>query len=449
MNKIASFPLFCMAAIVIQQFCTPVKAYSQVQDSIVSSFDQYVPAEEDSLFVSPSSWAEYESYEAQAQREQRDYLNAIRCIWSGDSVLVDTPTKWVEYSKDFMSRTVVDFETGIVKVEVATLQGNTTTKQQLSQQLTSTLSRLMNSRGSSCSYNSIVDSVAQLSSHPIMEGLIDLSRLAVVNPAEKQGRRQRHFGMASRSTESQYLKTNQGLNEEQNNEVAASVVNKLLDAGLLEEYTSPHMLFSRDGSEPFEDGATVDITALFLELTESHLDKSAIVYKDIVDQYSSEYDIEPALVYAVMEQESRFNPKATSHVPAYGLMQLVPKSGGLASYRYVHKEDHVPTSSYLYVPSQNVQLGTALLRILMNQFSKIENEACRRLCAIASYNTGAGNVSRSFIGRTKISDAIPMINKLSYDELFTHLTTKLSTKEARNYVRLVEERRDKYLTQLQ
>lgn len=427
-----SFFICCFAALLMQQ------AFAQ----------DYVPADEEQLTLSPELLAEYEHYEAQAQREQRDYLNAIRSIWSGDSVLTDTPTMWVEYSRDFMSRTVVDFESGKVRIEVATPQGMERTEQDMTSRLSASLAQLLNSRGSSCSYTSVVDTARLLSERPVMEGMLDLSRLAISNPKAKRGGK-RHFGVASRGTEAQYLKTNEGMSQQENEQLASSVVEKLMAAGLTDQYTSPHMLFSRDGSDPEPDGTTIDITSLLLELSESHLDKSAVVYQDIVNQYSEKYDIEKALVYAVMEQESRFNPKATSHVPAYGLMQLVPKSGGLASYRFVYNEDHVPTSSFLYVPSQNVELGTALLRILMNQFKKIENEACRRLCAIASYNTGAGNVSRSFIGRTKIADALPIINEMSYNELYEHLTTKLSTNEARNYVRLVEERREKYLTQLQ
>ena len=69
----------------------------------------------------------------------------------------------------------------------------------------------------------------------------------------------------------------------------------------------------------------------------------------------------------------------------------------------------------------------------------------RRLCVIASYNTGAGNVSRAFIGSAKLTKAFPSINALNYDALYKHLTTRLSTDEARNYVSGVSRRREKYL----
>jgi hypothetical protein len=80
----------------------------------------------------------------------------------------------------------------------------------------------------------------------------------------------------------------------------------------------------------------------------------------------------------------------------------------------------------------------------MNQFSKVKDEGCRRLCVIASYNTGAGNVSRAFIGSTKLSKAFDKINEMTYDQLYNYLTHNLNTDEARNYVSGVSRRREKY-----
>jgi soluble lytic murein transglycosylase-like protein len=194
-----------------------------------------------------------------------------------------------------------------------------------------------------------------------------------------------------------------------------------------------------------EDNKERKVIKIEMALVSDNLSKNAAIYKDYVEEYSKKFNIEQPLIYAVIEQESSFNPKARSWVPAFGLMQLVPRSGALDAYRYVYKKDCIPTQSYLYVPHQNIELGTAYLRVLMNQFAKVTNPDCRRLCVIASYNTGAGNVSRAFTGNTNIKKAIPLINNYSYDELYRHLSTRLSTSEARNYVTGVSKRREKYL----
>lgn len=151
------------------------------------------------------------------------------------------------------------------------------------------------------------------------------------------------------------------------------------------------------------------------------------------------------LIYAIIEQESSFNPAAQSWVPAYGLMQLVPKSGGRDAYRYVHKKDVIPTAEFLFDPERNIELGTGYLKLLMSTtFSKVADNDCRMLCAIAAYNTGAGNVSRAIIGNTNISKAIPEINKMSYQQLFNHLKRHLPHAETQDYIQKVTDRMQKY-----
>ena len=181
-----------------------------------------------------------------------------------------------------------------------------------------------------------------------------------------------------------------------------------------------------------------------MSLVKDNLSKSAMVYKDLVAEFSRKFQIEQPLIFAIIEQESAFNPEAKSWVPAYGLMQLVPTSGGRDAYRYVYKRDEIPTRSYLYNPRNNIELGTAYLRVLMNQFKSVADADCRRLCVIASYNTGAGNVSRAFTGATNLTKAFPKINNHNYNSLYRYLTANLTHQEARNYVAGVTKKREKY-----
>lgn len=194
-----------------------------------------------------------------------------------------------------------------------------------------------------------------------------------------------------------------------------------------------------------EDGRKRKVVHIQMPLVHDNLSKSAALYKDIVRKYSERFRIEQPLIFAVIEQESAFNPEAVSSAPAYGLMQLVPTSGGVHAYSFVYGVEKVPTKSYLFDPERNIELGTAYLRILYNMFNRVNDLDCRRLCVIAGYNTGAGNVSRAFIGSTRLSNAYDEINKFSYRQLYRHLTHHLNTAEARNYVKGVTKRREKYI----
>lgn len=192
------------------------------------------------------------------------------------------------------------------------------------------------------------------------------------------------------------------------------------------------------------DGQVRQVVALRMNMVTDNLSRNAALYKELVAEFSNRYQVEQPLIFAVMEQESYFNPEAASWVPAYGLMQLVPHSGGRHAYRFVYGKEWCPTRSYLFNPRNNIELGTAYLRVLLNQFALVNDYDCRRLCAIASYNTGSGNVSRAFTGNTSVVQAVPHINRLDYASLYTYLTTRLSTNEARNYVAGVTKRMGKY-----
>ena len=55
---------------------------------------------------------------------------------------------------------------------------------------------------------------------------------------------------------------------------------------------------------------------------------------------------------------------------------------------------------------------------------------------MASYNTGSGNVAKALRGDKKISEAIPQINEMSYEQLFKYFEKNLMP-ETQNYIRKV------------
>jgi soluble lytic murein transglycosylase-like protein len=96
----------------------------------------------------------------------------------------------------------------------------------------------------------------------------------------------------------------------------------------------------------------------------------------LVEQNASTWQVDPALIKAVIANESGFNATATSNVGAQGLMQLMPATAASLGVRDA------------YDPGQNVAGGTRYLRGLLDRFG-----GDKRL-AIAAYNAGPGAVEK-------------------------------------------------------
>lgn len=426
---------------------------------------------------------DYEAYEAQLKQEFDAYVGSIAMVWGTDSVLTDTPTRWVEYGDDYNSRSVVDFDKGIVDVEVAVDED--ADLETINRQLSAAVERMMTSQGTTCPWDSKVEKSSPITLQPVMDGLLDFSSYhidvdttglsALTYPKSGRAaapapvRKGKDLATSQKSADKATPSGNRRLSEEreaarkaaaerraashehqpwvqeprQTTVTPPSATRKEVVREVAREVVKQTKTAVRKVKG--KDGKVRKVVKAEMKMVTDKLTKAAAMYRDIVTKYSQMYEIEQPLIFAVIEQESRFNPEATSHIPAYGLMQLVPRSGGADAYRFVYGREEIPTRAFLFNPDNNIRLGTAYLRVLFNQFGKVSNPDCRRLCVIASYNTGAGNVSRAFIGSAKLSKAFPSINALDYNGLYQHLTTRLSTDEARNYVSGVSRRREKYL----
>jgi len=156
-------------------------------------------------------------------------------------------------------------------------------------------------------------------------------------------------------------------------------------------------------------------------------------YLPYVEENSKRFKLSKTLILAIIKTESDFNPYATSYVPAFGLMQIVPTTAGVEAWERVYGYKRVPSKEYLYVPKNNIKMGTAYLNILFYRYlRKIKNPISREYCVISSYNAGVGNVLRVFSRRK--DRAFNIINSLSPKEVYTRLTMRLKTSEARRYL---------------
>lgn len=97
---------------------------------------------------------------------------------------------------------------------------------------------------------------------------------------------------------------------------------------------------------------------------------------NLITKYADKNGLDEAFVKAVINQESGFNPNATSHCGAMGLMQLMPATAqGLGV-------------TNAYDAEQNIEGGTKYLKGLMDRFGNDKQ------LALAAYNAGPNAVKK-------------------------------------------------------
>ena len=121
------------------------------------------------------------------------------------------------------------------------------------------------------------------------------------------------------------------------------------------------------------------------------------------------FTTDPALVYALIRQESNFNPKAVSSAGARGVMQLMP-----ATARFVVRRTGIGDSSMqeLYRPESNMLLGQQYLDMLLNDF----NVGPDLFRITAAWNGGPGNLGRWTREFNSVDDPLLFIETIPLSE---------------------------------
>ena len=187
------------------------------------------------------------------------------------------------------------------------------------------------------------------------------------------------------------------------------------------------------------------VYSIEIKLPNSMMAQNAMRFQGNIIQSARREKLPISLIYAIIHSESAFNPMARSYIPAFGLMQIVPRSAGIDAYNYLYGYKKMLNSTYLYSPNHNIKIGSAYLHLVYYQYlKKIRNKQSRLYCTIAAYNTGAGNVAKAFTNSHNMNKAAEIINKLSPEEVYTRLLKQLPYTETKNYLKIVNKRRLMY-----
>ena len=127
-------------------------------------------------------------------------------------------------------------------------------------------------------------------------------------------------------------------------------------------------------------------------------------FKKQVTEISSEYGLEPALVYAIIKAESGFKPNAVSQAGAVGLMQLLPSTAKWIAEEVGDEFDY----NQLFVVEKNIEYGCFYLDYLFDKFGDIDIVVC-------AYNAGETKV------RDWILDGVLVKEKIDYEETREYL----------------------------
>jgi membrane-bound lytic murein transglycosylase C len=329
---------------------------------------------------------EFKKYKKAHHEAMKEFSSELAKKWPYKDPDISTSHKWVEYSKDLNSKKSVDFKKKEINLEVIAK-----TKEEAKQKIKKMFDNLIKKDIKSAYKNDILEKKIS-------------KKLNKPRPAIKS-----------------------------NKKLIADIINKQETIRLKNQIKQQKLTVIKH-KDKFIYKANV-------KLPSNTTVKKAKQFKSRVLKNSKSQKIPAELIYAIMHSESSFNPMARSHIPAFGLMQIVPRSAGVDSYQYLYNKKRVLSSSYLYNSDNNIKIGSAYLHILYYRYlRKITNPQSRLYCAIAAYNTGAGNVAKAFTGTTNIHKAARVINTMKPNDVYQTLLKKLPYNETKKYLVKVNDR---------
>ncbi|RXJ86029.1 murein transglycosylase domain-containing protein [Arcobacter sp. CECT 8985] len=309
------------------------------------------------------------------------FIRAISGEWGKDNVELPKQKEYVKYMQNYKSRALIDFDKGLVTIETIDEKN---TKKSLHNAIVATL-LLPDDPQSADLFNA---SKIKLGKTPYLLGEIK----------DDQNKNIRYSWRANRF---------------------AKILTKKIKHKNIKKANK-----------------SLKVSYVEIPMIKDHASVRVAKFKNIVEKYSKKYNISKNLIYAIIKTESNFNQFAISNAGAIGLMQIVPSTAGKDAYKYLTNKTYTPSKSYLFNANNNIKIGTVYLKILNDRYlNGIYNKISKEYCVISAYNTGSGNVLKTF--SSNMQRAKRIINNSSTSKVYNKLITNLPYKETRRYLQKV------------
>ena len=149
-------------------------------------------------------------------------------------------------------------------------------------------------------------------------------------------------------------------------------------------------------------------------------------HEDVIRQQANEKGLDPALIAAVIYQETKFRDR-TSSAGAKGLMQLMPGTAEFIAHKSGGTQFELQD---LGTPQINIAYGSWYLRYLIGHYNG------NQVLAIAAYNAGEDNVDR-WVSRAGGAGSFDAGRDIPFPETRAYVQGVLDKREAyaRNYAK--------------
>ena len=138
---------------------------------------------------------------------------------------------------------------------------------------------------------------------------------------------------------------------------------------------------------------------------------NAALYPTPTWRPQSGHRLDPALLHAIIRQESKFQPQAKNPSGATGLMQLMPATARGVTPHLKQKEK-INTNLNLQDPTMNLEIGQSYIEQLL-KFPSIQHDL---FSLITAYNAGPGTLSKWKKQSGGINDPLLFIEMIPYPE---------------------------------